>query len=278
MKALYFALLTVLAAARPGMPTVAQVAPRTATDSIYVPILVYHGVFPHHPGQTPDQIQYDVAPENFATQMTYLRDNGYHVISLLSYVDALIKGTPVAPKSVVITLDDGQKSVYVHAFPVLRKLGFTATFFIYPSAMESGKPEFMRWEEVRDLQKGGMDIGSHAYDHPYLNKLTDPKTLNMEIVRSKATLEKQLGVPIDLFAYPFGAHKAPRDDSLVKAAGYKAARGFPGGGWNSQATLFAMRSFMITDNMNAFKRDLDPPASRSAGRGARQSLRFGVRE
>ena len=102
----------------------APAAPLAARpDSVYVPILVYHGVFPHHPGQTPDQIEYDVSPENFETQMAYLKDNGYHVISLVSLVDALTNGDTVPAKSVVITLDDGMINQYVHAFPILKKYG-----------------------------------------------------------------------------------------------------------------------------------------------------------
>jgi hypothetical protein len=79
----------------------------------------------------------------------------------------------------------------------------------------------------------------------------------MEIFTSRSVLEKRLGTTVDLIAFPFGLHNAA-SDSLVKAAGYRAARGFPGGGWNSAATVFAMRSFEITDNMKAFRRDLEP--------------------
>src|SRR5882672_3987261 len=112
-----------------GISAQAPAAPRALNavrqDSVYVPILVYHGVFPHHPGQTAEQIEYDVSPENFETQMAYLKDNGYHVISLTSLVDALTNGDTVPAKSVVLTFDDGSENQFVHAFPVLKKLGYT---------------------------------------------------------------------------------------------------------------------------------------------------------
>jgi peptidoglycan/xylan/chitin deacetylase (PgdA/CDA1 family) len=249
----------------------AQTPAHARTDSMYVPILVYHGVFPHHPGQTRDQIEYDVAPENFEKQMAYLRDSGFRVISLSSYVDALRKGDTVPRKSVVITLDDGPTNQYVHAFPVLRKFGYTATFFIYPNPMENSHENFMTWAQVRELQAAGMTIGSHTYTHP---RLTDSvykhnmKDLNLEIAKSRAVLEKRLNTTVDLIAFPFGLH-TPVSDSAIKAAGYRSARGFPGGGWNSAATVYALRAFEITDNMAAFRRDLRPSPPKPAAANAR---------
>src|SRR5678815_6163961 len=95
---LFFALIfaSLAGASSPSAP---QVRPSVVgPDSVYVPILVYHGVFPHHPGQTAEQIEYDVSPENFETQMQYLKDSGYRVISLLTLVDALEKGDTIPAK------------------------------------------------------------------------------------------------------------------------------------------------------------------------------------
>jgi hypothetical protein len=81
--------------------------------------------------------------------------------------------------------------------------------------------------------------------------------LEWEFKGSRTILEKELGTTVDLVAFPFGLHNA-LSDSVMQAAGYRAARGFPVGGWNSKATIFALRAFEITDNMRSFKAKLEP--------------------
>lgn len=237
-------------------------------DSVYVPILVYHGVFPHHAGQTPEQIEYDVAPERFDEQMAYLKDNGYRVISLVTLVDALEKGDTLPAKSVVITLDDGSANQYVHAFPILKKYGYTATFFVYPAPIVGGHSGFMTFDQLREMQKAGMTIESHTRTHPKLTAIKNVKGVDgfeWQFKGSRTVLEKELGTTVDIVAFPFGLHNA-LSDSVMKAVGYRAARGFPVGGWNSKATIFALRAFEITDNMRSFKAKLDPTPPKPAVR------------
>jgi peptidoglycan/xylan/chitin deacetylase (PgdA/CDA1 family) len=235
------------------------VANSLGADSVLVPILVYHGVFPHHPGQTVMQRAYDVAPEAFDAQMAYLRDNNFHVVSFSALVDALESGKPLAEKTVVITLDDGRENQYVHAFPILRKYGFTATFFVYPNPVDR-VADFMTWDQIREIQKAGMTIGCHTQTHPYLTKVTDPRDMKREIEGSRAILEKQLGVKVDLFAYPFGLKNADVE-AAVRRAGYRAARAFPGGRWQSKSTLFSLKGLQIEDSIKSFANMVEPRAS-----------------
>src|SRR5215467_10062834 len=76
-----------------GATAVSHHASRTANapaaDSLRVPILVYHSVMPHHPGQTAEQRVLSVGDSVFVAQMQYLVDGGYHVISFAALVDAL---------------------------------------------------------------------------------------------------------------------------------------------------------------------------------------------
>ena len=232
---------------------------RTSGDSSFVPILVYHGVFPHHPGQTPEQVAYDVAPEAFEAHMAYLRDHNFHVASLAEYVAALESGNALPDRSVVITFDDGRENQYVHAFPILKQFGYTATFFVYPNPV-GRRAEFMTWDQIREMQVAGMTIGSHSYTHPYLTRIADPRQLKREIEGSRVKLEKELGIHVEFFAYPFGARNADAE-AAVRNAGYKAARIFPGGAWNSKATVFALRGLQVRDNLKAFGRAVERPAA-----------------
>lgn len=250
------ALAAVWATATPGLATSSDAASTAGAepDSLRVPILVYHSIAPHHPGQTPEQRQLDVDSAVFEAQMQYLADHKYNVVSLGDLVTALEGGKELPGRSVVITFDDGWAGQYKRAFPVLRQLGFTATFFIYSRPI--GKdPRFMNWDQVRELHAAGMTIGSHSRTHPLL---TNPLvSLPDELERSRQDIQRELGVAPDLFAYPFGAWDMRVADA-VRAAGFRAARAYPGGFWNRPADLYALRSTLATEDMQTFLRAIGP--------------------
>jgi peptidoglycan/xylan/chitin deacetylase (PgdA/CDA1 family) len=231
----------------------AQNAP-SSTDSIRVPILVYHSVAPHHPGQTPAQIQLDVDTGVFRDQMRYLTDHGYKVISLERLVDIIERHASPPERAVVITFDDGWANQYHHAFPVLRDFGLKATFFIYTRPIGRDDSLYMNWEQVRELQDAGMTIGSHSRTHPQLTTV-DASKLRDEVETSRKDLQEHLGTEPDLFAYPYGAWNADAV-AAVQAAGYRAARAYPYGPWNTPDNLFTLRSILVTDDMRAFQRAL----------------------
>ena len=94
----------------------------------------------------------------FAKQMEYLKNNGYHVITsddlfaFLDYREALPK------KTVMITVDDGFRSVYDIAFPIMKKYGFTATLFVYTDYVGISKSA-ITWDQLREMKEEGFSIG-----------------------------------------------------------------------------------------------------------------------
>lgn len=225
----------------------------TPPDSVRVPILVYHSIAPHHPGQTAEQRQLDVDTAAFRAQMSYLAQHDYKVVSLGTLVDALDGRALLPDHAVVITFDDGWETQYHNAFPILHQLGFTATFFIYTTPI-SHDEAFMTWDQLRELQSAGMSIESHSLTHPLLTEV-DATTLRAEVETPRQTIEHNLGTTPDLFAYPYGAWNA-RTVAAVRAAGYQGARELPGGAWNKPADLFALHSVLMTDDMEDFERAL----------------------
>ena len=245
-------------------------ASRLAADSLRVPILVYHSIARHHAGQVAEERLLEVSDSVFALQMHYMIDHGYHVIPLASLVDALERRDTVPKRSVVLTFDDGWANQYRNAFPILRQLRLTATFFVYTSPIGVGS-RFMTWDQLSDLQAAGMTIGSHSWTHL---TLTDAhKWVRDELVTSRDDIARHLGRAPEFFAYPSGAWDA-QVVAAVRAAGYRAARGSSGGIWNGPADLSHLRSVLATDDMPAFTHMLEPPSDSSvvavAGRG-RQS-------
>lgn len=218
------------------------------TDASPVPILVYHRFGTPDAHASKMQIHYFISPENFKLQMQYLKDHGYTTITFNTLVDHYLNGTTIPNKSIVLTFDDGWRSQYEDAVPVLKQFGFTGSFFIITSY--ETYPAYMTWDMIKDLDKSGFEIGSHTVHHVNLAKI-DLVKANTEVVDSKKTLEQELGHPITTFVYPeYGTNVAVQ--KLLKDAGYLGARA----GWtrtvNSKSTIFDLKSQEAVNNPNPF--------------------------
>ena len=127
----------------------------------------------------------------------------------------------VAGKSVVIVEDDAHKTVYSDMLPLAKKYNVPVTVFIYPSAISNAKYA-LTWDQLRELKKSGLfDFQGHTFWHPNFKKdkkkmkpAEFEKSVNTQLTKSKARIESQLGVKVDMLAWPFGIY----DDYLLKKA------------------------------------------------------------
>ncbi|MFA5214933.1 polysaccharide deacetylase family protein [Sulfuricurvum sp.] len=166
----------------------------------------------------------------FNEQMEWLKTNGYSVIPLdtaVQYIQGKIKSIP--SKSVVITVDDGHKSVYSDMAPIVKKYKIPITLFIYPSAISNAKYA-MTWEQLSELERTKLfHVESHTYWHPnfkHEKKKLSPeeyaKFVDKQLGGAKKKLEEHMGHEIKYLAWVFGIY----DDALLvdaKKAGYAAA-------------------------------------------------------
>ncbi|MCL5407100.1 MAG: polysaccharide deacetylase family protein [Patescibacteria group bacterium] len=185
----------------------------TPQGKFYAPILVYHHIALKRP-----QNSYYVSPEIFDQQMKWLKDNGYHIISFDQFYAAALGKEKIPKKPIIITFDDGLEDQFKNAFPILKKYGFTATFFIKMNNLNKGG---MTWDQLKELQKAGNIIGSHSVNHDDMSKMPENQ-LKYESEESKRLLEQNLGTEIKYFCYPGGAYSA-NTILAVKNAGYLAA-------------------------------------------------------
>jgi peptidoglycan/xylan/chitin deacetylase (PgdA/CDA1 family) len=104
-------------------------------------------------------------------------------------------------------------------------------------ACESSRPQgeaaergFLSWDEAREMLRGGMAFGSHTHSHEILSTLTAAEQYQ-ELVRSQTVLKAELGVPIDVLAYPVGLKHTFTSETVdgARAAGYRAAFSYYGG-------------------------------------------------
>jgi len=223
--------------------------------SVHVPILTYHSTRFLRKSDTRLIKYFDVAPNIFGQQMKYLKDNGYTSISFDALVEAIAGTTTLPEKPVIISFDDGWRNQYLDAFPILKKFGFTATFFVWTRAIGHHR-NFMTWDQLKEMHAAGMHIASHTLTHQMLNRIRDEVVLRRQIFESKKIIEEKLGAPVTVFAYPYGLYNA-RVVALVKAAGYVAARGVYSGTTHSVADLYTLRTIIATSDMAAFTRALE---------------------
>lgn len=200
----------------PGVPLPTP-APGAVTT---VPILMYHYIR-ELPPNTTDKLGYglSIAPRLFEEELAYLAGAGYHSVSMDELVSHMTKGTPLPPKPVVLTFDDGYADFYTTAWPLLKKYKLGATAYLVVNFL--GKPGYMTWQQAQDLRDGGIEIGAHTLDHVDL-AIQNPAQARRQIVESRRTLQQRLNAPVNTFAYPAGKF-TPATVKLVGEAGFSSA-------------------------------------------------------
>jgi peptidoglycan/xylan/chitin deacetylase (PgdA/CDA1 family) len=124
----------------------------------------------------------------------------FFAIQQFSFQDQLHAQPSFESKLVILNFDDGRKSQFTEAKPILDKYGFKATFYIVCNYV-GNKPGYMNWSEVNQLNSEGHDIESHTMNHADLSHASK-KSLEYQIGRSKECLQ-QHGINVTNFAYPF---------------------------------------------------------------------------
>ncbi|MHB0856501.1 MAG: polysaccharide deacetylase family protein [Anaerolineae bacterium] len=186
-----------------------------------VPILMYHYISAPPAGAGAVRQDLSVSPDRFGEHLRYLRDAGYTGISLYELVLALQTGYPLPEKPIIITLDDGYADAYTNAFPLLKEYGFTATIFVITERLDAQHPEYVSWDQVREMSSAGMDIEPHGYTHASLRNCS-VDYLVWQTLGPKQAVEERTGKPVRLFCYPSGAYDR-RTVEVLQSAHYWAA-------------------------------------------------------
>src|SRR5437868_1982113 len=194
-----------------------------------------------------DKIRYpgtEITPAAFEAQMKELKDHGITVIGMQDLLAWKRGEKNIPPRCAVITFDDGWKSQYEVAWPIMKKFGYPFTMFIYTEGVRGGSlggGEAITWEQLADMRDNGVDIEAHTATHKDLReghnimlaapggkktrtKLTGPayeQWVHNEVVGSKELLEQRLGIKVNCFAVPFGNYNEHVKE-LARNAGYEA--------------------------------------------------------
>jgi peptidoglycan/xylan/chitin deacetylase (PgdA/CDA1 family) len=185
-----------------------------------VPILCYHRFARENDGLL------CVSEEAFADQMAFLADNGYRTIGVEDLLGFLNYRRGLPKRSVLITIDDGYRSAYEIAFPILVKHGFTATLFVYTDFINTSVNS-LTWEQLREMKDAGFEVGSHTVTHCDLSKPDGGEArgvyrerVKRELLVSKQTLDERLAQDTIALAFPFGG-TTPEILQMCHSLGYR---------------------------------------------------------
>ncbi len=197
-----------------------------------------------------------VTPRAFREQMQFLRNSSYRIVPLGTLLRAFEAGEEFAPRTVAVTFDDGFADNYENAFPVLAELGIPATIFVTTAALGStlsvlrerpGALPALTWDQVREMLRGPISIGSHTLTHPHLTRISSD-ALRRELIRSRDVITAETGVETELFCYPHGDMNARVRDA-VRLAGYRlACSTYPGPVTLASDPLAVPRTFIARDD------------------------------
>lgn len=217
-----------------------------------VPVLVYHRVAP----TAEDGMTLRLA--NFRAHLRVLQDGGCTVIPLAQLVAwRLGRRETLPPRPVVLSVDDGHRSVHEQMAPLLAERRWPVTLFVYPSAI-SNAAYAMRWAQLRELlAQGHYTVESHTYWHP--NLLRERRSRSAEdfqrfaefqLRRSRAVLEDRLGQPVTRLAWPFGLFDAGLM-ALAAEAGYEAAFALGGRPSTRADPVHGLPRHLMVDSIDA---------------------------
>ncbi len=225
----------------------------SATTSVRVPILVYHGVRDTAATDSADVRLYNVAPSVLEEELTHLDEQGYTTITFKDLARYFDTGSPLPPKPIIISFDDGWRTQYENALPILQEHHMHATFFIFTNGIDVDT--FMTLDDLKTLVADGMEIGSHSRSHLYMTK-QDEGDLPREVAGSKKVLEDELGITVTSFAYPFGLYN-DRIKSLLANAGYTMARTLNKSVMQHKDRRLELNSYLVSNNIADFKYIVD---------------------
>jgi peptidoglycan/xylan/chitin deacetylase (PgdA/CDA1 family) len=179
-------------------------------ENYRVPILMYHYIRNAPPDAEGQRLS--VSPTDFESQLSWLKSNNYTTIKASDLSDPdraeISNLIGLKQKPLVLTFDDGYDDAYSAAYPLLRKYGFSGTFYIIRD--DVGKPRYLTSAQIDEMRSGGMEIGSHSLNHPDLTKIS-PDEAHRQIFDSKGDAL--------VFCYPSGKFNQDTKN-LVKLAGY----------------------------------------------------------
>ncbi len=231
--------------------TLVSISPDDASATGKVFVMVYHSF------NGDGKFDTDLSCHDLALQMDFFKEKGFRYVTFQDVVSGRIEGD----RNLLVTIDDGHRSVWQAYREVFKPRGIKPVLGIYPAVVEH-KDYVMTWPEIKALALDGCEIASHGYNHLYVNaKLmkNNPAAFEREVGLSKKIIEEKTGVKVRTFLCPFGVHSAETAQGL-RSHGYTSAFILL---WkpvlvplNQNPDMFELPRYMYKDNWKAISRHI----------------------
>jgi peptidoglycan/xylan/chitin deacetylase (PgdA/CDA1 family) len=182
-----------------------------------LPVLCYHNI---HDGEGEKELS--VCSTVLNLQLGYLKENGYNTISVQQLLQYWDNGTALPPKPVLLTFDDGYKSMAVHLYPLLQLYQAKATVFLLPGFVHSANESsntYLSLTEIKNISNQFLEWGIHSYDHKNYKKLT-PAQITEDIAKCIAWFKENNIHFVPALAFPFGAFQ--KNNPFKRVSFFKA--------------------------------------------------------
>ena len=160
-----------------------------------------------------------ISSKNFQDQIRYLKENNFNILPISDLLLFFNKNYDIPDKSIFITIDDGYKSFYEHAFPILKKHKIPFSLFLSTKFVSNEKKsDFMSWKMIEELSKNKGQILNHTDSHPKLLELQIDE-VEKEFNLAEKKIISKIGRLQKVLSYPYGESN-PQIQNLVKEMGY----------------------------------------------------------
>ncbi|WP_313556605.1 polysaccharide deacetylase family protein [Teredinibacter franksiae] len=179
-------------------------------------VLQYHHISDQSPPAT------STSPALFEAHLNFLQEQNISVLSIAQLPELLQKaqnGSKLPDRAVMITFDDGYRSIYNSAYPLLKKRGWPFAVFVNSKPHDEKNPLYMSWKQMREMAAHQAIFANHSDSHPHFLRRRggesflgwQQRRMN-EIVFAQKRLAKELDVKTKLFAHPYGEY----DENLLQ--------------------------------------------------------------
>lgn len=263
------------------LPPVASAS--SETDEKFT-VLSYHEIADPGEALIPE---YAVTPTMFVRQIDWLKNNGYNFVSVDDILADHDGRRPLPPKAVLITFDDGYRSMYEHAWPLLRMLKIPSVVAVV-GAWEEDKgtvnfdgrmitrDKLMTWAQLRELSESGLvEVSSHSFDlhhgvpgnpqgnmepaattrrwmadkNAYEDEASYKARVTADLKRSRDIIRDRIGKAPRVIAWPYGRYTYTLRD-IAQQLGMPIGLTLDDGGNMEDTPLWAMRRVLVQSTMN----------------------------
>jgi biofilm PGA synthesis lipoprotein PgaB len=247
-------------------------------------VISYHEIAKPEDALTP---AYAITPTMFVRHIDWLRNNGFNFVDVDDVLAAKRGERSLPSKPVLLTFDDGYRSVAEHAWPLLKMLKIPSVHAVVTSWQEEAttvdfdgkavpRSRFMSWEELRSMQATGLvEVASHSHDlhegiigNPqgslqpsattrayetvsatYESEVQYSRRIVNDLRQSASVIKRRLGIAPKVIVWPYGRYNVIAENA-ARSAGMSVGLTLDDGGNDETVPVLRLRRVLVESGMD----------------------------